>query len=437
MALTVTDYHGFSSVPTIETVSVLSVAPSVTVTGLPSGNVVEGSTIALGSSVTNPSSVLQSAGYSESWEIRFGGTAYGPYYGPALNLTLGSVGAYTVSLTAQDAEGVSSTLTKTIVAADVAPTLTPATTITASPAQQATVTPFNLGAVSGPGLNDGPAYATINWGDGTTSTGFDVESQGSLGQQSHAYQLPGKYTVTVLLTDVHGLTGSESFSTTVTPVPPSPAIIGAPSSMIAGSTVSLGSSITDQSQVETALGFSYSWSVLLNGSSYTLPGNPSTNGPNFSFSPTQSGTYTVNLDTTDSSGSVGVSTPQTIVVTNATPVASFTGLPPTSPAGTLISLTASRERRQLSCQCLRLYIQLDCDGPEYKLEGHWLVLFIHSGVWQHIYGFFDRDERALYTHQQLGDLDCQCYQCGSDVFILRTSDVESSRQRDHFDRIGN
>ncbi len=320
VSLSVTDYHGFTSVAATQTITVAAVAPAVTITGLPAGSVAEGTTVALGSIVTNPSAVLQSAGFSETWSVQFGGATYGPYYGPSLNLTLGSVGSYTVDLTATDAEGVSSTSTQTIIAADTAPVPTPSATPTAQPPQQATVTAFNLGSVTGPGLEGIPGIVTVNWGDGTLATSFQVSSEGSLGLQAHAYELPGTFTVTVTVTDIYGLSGSESFTTTVAPVPPSPEIEGAPGTMNMGSSATLTSSITDLSQAETAAGYTYSWSVQLNGSPYILPGNPTTSGPSLVFAPTLSGSYTISLSTTDASGSVGVSAAQTIAVKDVTPV---------------------------------------------------------------------------------------------------------------------
>src|SRR5262249_45870987 len=149
-------YHGFTSVAATQTIAVAAVAPSVTITGLPSGSVTEGTTVALGSVVTNPSAVLESAGFSEAWAVQFAGATHRPFFGRALNLTLGSVGSYTVSLTATDAEGVSSTATQTITAADIAPAVTPAASPTAQPPEQATITAFNLGSVTGPGLNNSP-----------------------------------------------------------------------------------------------------------------------------------------------------------------------------------------------------------------------------------------------------------------------------------------
>ena len=235
VSLSVTDYHGFTSVAATETVTVAAVAPLVTITGLPAASVSEGTTVALGSNVTNSIAVLQSAGFSESWTVQFGGAMYGPYYGSALNLTVGSVGSYAVALTATDAEGVSSTTTQTITAADIGPVLTPSASPTAQPPEQAAITAYNLGSVTGPGLDNGPGYVTVNWGDGTVATSFAISSQGSLGLGAHAYELPGNYQVTVTVTDVYGLSGSESFMTTVAPVAPSSEIESAPASMNAGS----------------------------------------------------------------------------------------------------------------------------------------------------------------------------------------------------------
>ncbi len=155
VSLSVTDYHGITSVAATETVTVAAVAPVVTITGLPSGSVFEGTTVALGSDVTNPSTVLESAGFSESWTIEFGGATYGPYYGPALNVTLGSVGSYSVALTATDAEGVSSTTTQILTAVNTAPIVTPSASPTPQPPQQATLTEYNLGSVQAPGLDNG------------------------------------------------------------------------------------------------------------------------------------------------------------------------------------------------------------------------------------------------------------------------------------------
>ncbi len=181
----------------------------------------------------------------------------------------------------------------------------------------------------------------MNWGDGTPDNSFQISSQGSLGLQSHAYQLPGSYQVTVTVTDIYGLSGSESFTTTVAPVAPSPAIESAPASMNAGSSVTLVSSVADQSLAENAAGYAYAWSVLFDGSPYTLPGKPSLSGPTLVFSPTLGGTYTIGLAATDASGSVGVAPTQRIVVNDLNTTTSVASSANPSVSGQSVTFTAT------------------------------------------------------------------------------------------------
>ena len=61
--------------------------------------------------------------------------------------------------------------------------------------------------------NDGPWSYTIEWGDGSSSSGSS-SSQGSL-TGSHNYLLPGTYTINVSVTDNHGASGSDSKVLTV------------------------------------------------------------------------------------------------------------------------------------------------------------------------------------------------------------------------------
>ena len=327
VTLEASDYHGYESLPVTQTVNVASVAPAVTITGQPAGGTtVVGTRLALGSTVSNPSQRIQNAGYAESWTVQFGGVTYGPYTGPTLNLTAGGVGNYTVTLTALDAEGVSGSTSQTFSVTDVAPTVTPPSGPPQT-ASQANLTAYNLGSVSGPGLSFGQGAVSIDWGDGTTPTAFPLASPGSLGSQSHAYDLPGTYHVKVTVTDPYGAQGTASFTTSVTPVAPVPTILNAPAAVTAGTPIVLGSSVSDRSKTETNLGFTYSWSVTSNGQTYTLPAN-STDGPGLSFTPQAAGTYAITLATTDSSGTTGTSPPQTITVAAAAASRlAITGLP--------------------------------------------------------------------------------------------------------------
>ena len=61
--------------------------------------------------------------------------------------------------------------------------------------------------------NDGPWSYTIDWGDGSSSSG-NRSSQGSL-TGAHNYLVPGTYQITVTVRDSHGATGSDSRILTV------------------------------------------------------------------------------------------------------------------------------------------------------------------------------------------------------------------------------
>ena len=133
--------------------------------------------------------------------------------------------------------------------------------------------------------------------------------------------------------------------------------------------MTLSSSVTDLSQAETAAGYTYAWSVLRNGSPYTLPGNPSTSGPSLVFAPTLGGSYAISLSTTDSSGSVGIAPAQTIFVNNVAPTASFTGLPATDPAGTAITLTGSATDPSTAVNAAGYTFSWTVSGPSTNLTG--------------------------------------------------------------------
>ena len=315
----------------------------MTITGLPAGSVTAGTTVALGSIVTNPSAVLQSAGFSESWTIQFGGATYGPYYGPALNLTLGSVGSYTVALTATDAEGISSTTTQISHRRRHRPGrhargLAHGTAARAGDHHR--VQPWQRAWA--PASTTRAGFVTVNWGDGTLATSFPISSQGSLGLQAHAYELPGNYQVTVTVTDVYGLSGSESFTTTVAPVAPSPEIQSAPASMNAGSSVTLSSSVTDLSQAETAAGYVVRLERATERLALHPPGQPVDERPEPGFRPhARRQLHDQPLRRRTPAAAWVSRLAQTIVVNDVTPTLSAISAPVTVSSGVTFSVSAN------------------------------------------------------------------------------------------------
>ena len=72
-------------------------------------------------------------------------------------------------------------------------------------------TVIELGSFIDPGA-DSPWAISVDWGDGTPATSFDVSDAGSLGTQEHAYADEGAYTVTVTVTDKDGGAGLFTFT---------------------------------------------------------------------------------------------------------------------------------------------------------------------------------------------------------------------------------
>src|SRR5262249_10911251 len=114
--------------------------------------------------------------------------------------------------------------------------------------------------------------------------------------------------------------------TAATPPPPAVTITGAPASSPEGTAISLSSTVTSPLAANMAAGFSYAWSGRKDGTSYAS----GTSG-NFSFRPTDDGTYVVTLVATAQDKSSGTAT-QAITVPDAGPTANANG-PYTATAG--------------------------------------------------------------------------------------------------------
>ena len=98
---------------------------------------------------------------------------------------------------------------------------------TAQTANQGVSQTFNPGSLTDT-VNDSQAWAVdVNWGDGSTHTDFNAASTGTLSAQSHAFALPGTYTVTVTATDpiASGVTAWDLVQTFTVAVAPSVLIL--------------------------------------------------------------------------------------------------------------------------------------------------------------------------------------------------------------------
>jgi titin len=163
----------------------------------------------------------------------------------------------------------------------------------------------------------------------------------------------GNYVATLQVTDNLGGTGSATFPINVGVPGPGVVIQVQSSSVNAGTTVNLISSVSEPSGATPT---TYAWSVTLNGAPFTLPAGTATNQPNFSFQPNASGLYGVSLNVTDSAGGTGGSSIYLSVTGGASatappavapPVAGrppspvITQAPSGAAAGSTITLTAS------------------------------------------------------------------------------------------------
>ncbi len=240
------------------------------------------------------------------------------------------------------------------------------------------------GSFSDPDNVDGWT-ATVNYGDGTGVQPLALNDDKTFGL-SHIYNDNGAYKVTVMVTDKSGAAGSATAAVIVSNVAPTPTITGLsirqfevlksegietkplqPANMQSesmpvesipvermpidpmppirirvnyeGTQISLGSTVTDPSEVDMKAGFKYLWVVTKNGNPYAQSalGDGTIGFTNYSFTPDDNGTYVVTLKVTDKDGGAGTVS-STTTVNNVAPTATITGMPLKSSEGTQISL---------------------------------------------------------------------------------------------------
>ena len=122
-------------------------------------------------------------------------------------------GTYLVTLTATDPLGASDTQQTTVRVVNAKPVVSVGADVTISAGQS-----LNLsGTFTDRGLRDAPWTYTIDWGNGSTTTG-SVTTQSSAITASRQYLTPGTYTVTLVVTDNEGAFGWDALVLTVRPL---------------------------------------------------------------------------------------------------------------------------------------------------------------------------------------------------------------------------
>ncbi len=314
--LTATDDGGLTKTAS-QVIAVSNVAPITTITGGNSVN--EGSTLPLGSTVTDPGSPFGDA-FTYAWTVTNGNTSVATGTGASLDFTPTHGGTYTATFTATDSDGDSGTSTRVITVGNLAP----GTPIITGPTTGNEGTQISLtGAATDPGTTNILTYA---W---TLSTGGQQISTGTGTSFNFTPVDNGSYTVGLTATDDGSLSSSTSSVITVANVAPAPTITGN-ATMNEGATQTLGSSVVDPGTHDT---FTYAWSITKGASNFG-----SGTGSSIAFSPTHSGTYTASLTVTDSDHDSNTTT-KVITVANLAPTSvTITGAPVSPAEGNSISL---------------------------------------------------------------------------------------------------
>ncbi|SIO61506.1 PKD repeat-containing protein [Singulisphaera sp. GP187] len=324
VGLRVTDSAGVVALSTA-TITVANVAPTATVGGPYTGTA--GQAVTLKGSATDPSSVDTAAGFTYTWSFGDGTANVSGKNLTSPSHVYAAAGTYTVLVTATDKDNAtSSSVTTTItIAPPVAPPLVASTN----------------GTYTG---NEGSAIAlkaTATGGTGTYTFAWDLDNNGTYetaGQNvSSTFQDNGTYIVGLRVTDSAGVVALSTATITVANVAPT-ATVGGPYTGTAGQAVTLKGSATDPSSVDTAAGFTYTWSFG--------DGTANVSGKNLT-SPSHvyaaAGTYTVLVTATDKDNatSSSVSTTITIAPPVAPPLVASSGGTYTGNEGSAIALKAT------------------------------------------------------------------------------------------------
>jgi PKD domain len=197
------------------TYTVIPVPPTVTITGTPVSGP-EGKAIALTGRATSPSTADNAAGFTLTWTATKNGLPFATGTGTALSITPDDEGTWIVTLQAIDDGGNSATTAVTFTGANVAPTAVIGgvthSTLVLVPLQAVTFT----GGFTDPGVLD-THTGGFDYGDGSTADAVTPYAAGGSGDltESHSFSAPGTYTVTYIVTDDDGGTGSATATVVV------------------------------------------------------------------------------------------------------------------------------------------------------------------------------------------------------------------------------
>ncbi len=303
-----------------ETVSVLNVAPTAGINGLPT-DPLEGQAVNLtGVVVTDPGT---DDTHTFAWTVTLGGTEVATGDEAAFSFTPADNGDYQVQLVVTDDDTGADTVTETVSVLNVAPTAG----INGLPTDPLEGQAVNLTGVvlTDPGTDDTHTFA---W---TVTLGGTEVASGDEAAFSFTPADNGDYQVQLVVTDDD--TGADTVTETVTVlnVAPAAGINGLPTDPLEGQAVNLtGVVLTDPGTADT---HSFAWTVTLGGTEVASGDEAA-----FSFTPADNGDYQVQLVVTDDDTGADTVT-ETVSVLNVAPAAGINGLPTDPLEGQAVNLT--------------------------------------------------------------------------------------------------
>ena len=332
--IVVTDNDG--GVTHVDTpITVINVAPSVTISGEPSDPINEGSGVSLTTTVTDP-------GWNDTdtyaWTFTKDGQAWTPPQDTQLaNDTLQFIapdnGTYIATATVTDnGGGIGTAASQPIIVDNVAPT----PTITGAPMMSVDeASPLTFGStVTDPGTLDTFAYAWSVTKDGNQ---YALPSSVNVNQPSFTFTPghSGSYVVSLTVFDNDG--GSNTTATsafTVNNIAPTGAITG-PTTGNEGSPLTMTANPIDGSG-DT---FTDAWSVTQDGTAVALPNTIVADQPTFTFTPDNQGAFVFSCTVTDDDGA-SVNMSSTVAVANVPPAVAISDGPLNAVEGSPIMFTS-------------------------------------------------------------------------------------------------